>query len=219
MIRRNNEKIPISEILARLKKLKMTRTVVKKLFLNLVNKFTTFDEDETLKLDFLDRLKEWDKDRAREYSKTFGSYTVFGATDCEVSQENYLTKPKIKFTIFFVNNYPNSEELRKAVVHEFTHLFLFWKKIRQLWNGNQLAKLEKKDWTHEHDDFFYSQMDYFENWLDKELSLSPRKNKEHDRIQHINPNKRKNCRDKEDISQNLESHIQILEKSSIIRKI
>lgn len=61
------------------------------------------------------------------------------------------------------------EQWRKVLVHEFTHLYLFSTQ------GN-----------HTHDDNFYSHMEKFENWLDKNQNLTPRQNKTQDRHQHIN---------------------------------
>jgi hypothetical protein len=71
--------------------------------------------------------------------------------------------------ITFLNNYENENQLRETVVHEFTHLYLF-------------ATLDKK---HDHDDRFYSAMERFENWLDQNQGLSPRKDKSHDRDQYV----------------------------------
>ncbi|CFW92945.1 protein of unknown function [endosymbiont DhMRE of Dentiscutata heterogama] len=95
--------------------------------------------------------------------------------------------PRVKYTVSFLNSYPNNDELRQVAVHEFTHLYLFWKKITKKWNEKKWKLLKKKDIDHEHDDNFYAQMDYFEAWIDQELNLPARKNKGDDWIQHINP--------------------------------
>lgn len=78
-------------------------------------------------------------------------------------------KINYRYEIQFKNSYHDHDELREVVVHEFTHYYLFST------IGN-----------HEHDDNFYSWMEYFENWLDKNQNLTPRKDKSQDRNQHVN---------------------------------
>ncbi|CAG8711866.1 7915_t:CDS:2, partial [Ambispora leptoticha] len=69
----------------------------------------------------------------------------------------------------------DEEQLRGTVVHEFTHLYLY----------STVGK-------HDHDDRFYSTMEYLESWLDKNQKLSPRVDKSGDRYQYVGDNSETN---------------------------
>lgn len=84
-------------------------------------------------------------------------------------------KNPYKYTVSFLNHYEDEEKWHATVVHEFTHLYFF----------------SKSDENHEHDDNFFSKVDYFEDWLDKKWNLTPRKYKGWDWNQHIDPNRQK----------------------------
>ncbi|CAG8838003.1 15162_t:CDS:1, partial [Racocetra persica] len=86
-----------------------------------------------------------------------------------------------KYTISFLNNYQNEDQLRGAVVHEFTHHYLY----------STIGK-------HNHDDNFYSTMERLESWLDKNQGLNPRTDKSHDRDQYENDSS-SNTNDKKNI--------------------
>ncbi len=89
--------------------------------------------------------------------------------------ERIIWKPA-KYTITFLNHYKDDETVRKVVVHEFSHLYLY------------SVDIDNHD---DHDDNFYFKMDQFEDWLDKKWNLSPRRYKGNDWYQHVDPNKRK----------------------------
>ena len=67
------------------------------------------------------------------------------------------------------------EELRGTVIHEFTHVYLFY-----------------TIGDHKHNDNFYSTMEWLENWFDKNQGLSPRVDKSHDRDQYVGDNGKDN---------------------------
>jgi hypothetical protein len=87
-------------------------------------------------------------------------------------------KPKDRYIVSFLNKYRNNDEWRGVSVHEFTHVYLY---VVERKGGNV---------EQDHDEHFYSKMDYFEDWLDKEWNLPARKNKKEDWEQHINPVKK-----------------------------
>ncbi|KLL04913.1 MAG: hypothetical protein MRERV_9c043 [Mycoplasmataceae bacterium RV_VA103A] len=95
------------------------------------------------------------------------------------SEKTTTTYFPYKYTISFLNNYQDEDQLRGAVVHEFAHHYLY-----------------STIGDHKHNDNFYSTMERLEDWLDKNQGLSPRVDKSHDRDQYENSN---HTNDKENI--------------------
>ncbi|WNE40979.1 MAG: hypothetical protein mread185_000436 [Mycoplasmataceae bacterium] len=157
-------------------------------------------------------LSEYDK--KGNCPELYGKCVISGNTICNITQQqisSLYSKPKVNFVISFLNYYPHFDLLRLNVVHEFTHLYLDWKEIKQLWEDNPWKLMTITRTFNPHDDDFYNQMYFFENWVNKEFDLPERRRKESDLFQHVDPNKRKRHQDdSEDKNlQELESHIQI----------
>ena len=156
-----------------------TKNLIKQYFNSLVDQFITDPNHKDITIVFKDYIggvlnedklgnTSWERTGGREHWKE----TSDGR---EVPGSRWQEPYKHTYTITFLNNYKNEERWRGTVAHEFAHLYLF----------------SKGDNNHEHDDNFYSKMDYFEDWLDKKWNLSPRKDKGGDWNQHVNYDKRK----------------------------
>jgi len=87
-----------------------------------------------------------------ENSRTWGN-TNQSSTDHITWQEingvkvpgSEKTTTTYQYTISFLNNYQNEEQLRETVVHEFTHHYIY-----------------STTGDHDHDDNFYSTMEWLE---------------------------------------------------------
>ncbi|CAI2161482.1 10378_t:CDS:2 [Funneliformis geosporum] len=75
--------------------------------------------------------------------------------DMGEKRENFIVG--VEYIVSFLNNYPSPDMLRASIVHEFTHLYFF---------------SELKLFSCEHEDDFYSRLDFFEDWIDKEMGVN-----------------------------------------------
>ncbi|MCE8163383.1 MAG: hypothetical protein I3274_04155 [Candidatus Moeniiplasma glomeromycotorum] len=164
----------------------MNKKEIKKHFTLLTKKFIGLDKYCKIKFDFRENFSEIDFGEKEK----FDDRIINAATHCVLRRYKrsflsfwWWSYPHALYTVFFLNHYPSVDDWRKVAVHEFTHVYIYQKKFPK--NRNKNIKIS--DIFHEHDDNFYSKMDYFEDWLDKELNLSARQNKGYDWIQHINP--------------------------------
>ncbi|MCE8162956.1 MAG: DUF4011 domain-containing protein [Candidatus Moeniiplasma glomeromycotorum] len=85
----------------------------------------------------------------------------------EKTPHTYQNTYTYQYTISFLTSYENDDSWRGTACHEFTHLYLF----------STIGE-------HTHDDNFYSWMEKFEDWLDKNQGWEPRKDKSGDRFQY-----------------------------------
>ncbi|MCE8159038.1 MAG: hypothetical protein I3270_01435 [Candidatus Moeniiplasma glomeromycotorum] len=154
------------------------KKLIKKYFNSLVEEFILDSAHKNITIVFKNHI---DSDRSGETlgqthcKKTGGTEHWQVINGVKIPGSEWQEPYEYTYTVYFLNNYPNKERWRGTVAHEFAHLWLY-------------AVNEGKD--HEHDDFFYSKMDYFEDWLDKKWNLSPRQDKGGDWNQHIDPSKR-----------------------------
>jgi len=135
---------------------------IKKYFNLLVQEFVKNFKDINITILFTD------------YLESSEHFTTLGLTNWNYHRKINSEGMQHTFKVSFLNEIwkRGREQWRRTVTHEFTHLYLF-----------------STIGDHEHDDNFYSWMEYFENWLDKNQNLTPRKDKSQDRVQHVNTGK------------------------------
>jgi len=150
------------------------RSMTKKLFASLVNKFIKKPIHKDITLKFRDCLNDEEDNRLR--NKVLGNAN-WKINTYRVNFSGFELKKirKFAYEVAFLNDYPSVDKKRSTLVHEFVHVYLYSKENFE---------------THEHNDDFYSKMDYFENWLDKEWDLTPRMDKGNDWQQHIDPKRK-----------------------------
>ncbi|MCE8162897.1 MAG: hypothetical protein I3273_00965 [Candidatus Moeniiplasma glomeromycotorum] len=147
---------------------------IEKYFNLLVEEFIKNPAHKDITIIFVDSLGEKETKEGKVISRGLTKQH----TNEHVEWKTYLNGKKVpgskkitytyQYTISFLKKYETDEEWRGVVCHEFTHLYLY-------------STLEG---DHDHDDNFYSHMEYFENWLDKSQGWEPRKDKSGDKFQH-----------------------------------